>query len=1165
MFSYVAKSLLSKTLRTFLRKYLENIELESIDYGSSTASAGTKQEKSAKDGGASGSGWGVRLSNVKLREGMELMKLPGKRKRVVSRKRKVRRNTRDENSAENESTPVTRNSKRELQVEGGEELFITQLKDSLGERDDAGAAPVCENHLADTTLFIGGEMGGIIVQPEVTLPLHDEQQSSDTENGYFSSSPSTPTQTSTGICGVPSTFCLNSNSRRTVESQEESAASELPLLSDGHQLSNMPIVDGRGESHDTEKTANGNENLGQKEPPPLTSMPSRASSGERIMQHNLTGKTCDVDDEDDSYVDVEEEFVVEDDMALVVGAGGAIGTLNIRLVGKELHVTVEDAHLIVEAVPSESISDGGNEITKNPQLTKPNLDRSTSSSSEADLPSLVDEDEDATTMGEKIKKKSMLARWLSMIPHLFLRDCRVSLILPEEMGDDELSSDSCDDCTIFELGIDFLTVTSGDDFLDVLGFDTGNQSSGGASTPKSQLFGFRRSSSQPSGASPSNSERKHLNSQSIENNIFSRKRIRTGKGPDGGVWLKIHPPRGKRIEPPRARHHTEPIWARQNFLDASESFFLRFSGLDIHARMLVDIIKEHDDDEIGNVWSSNAYEDYTMDSMLFGVDYVDPISLTRHQIRKEIGSMPPVDELSRVMSDTDSNGIQSVPFASNIHWIAQKAHCSDCKNSHLPLNDCFDCWDSCVQKKSTSLSSMDNLMPLPGFVFHLSMTDSFDVNVDRSSLEALGYLKALLTSKKPPTDEVQENAQNETDANITTTDLDKGDEAPSNVPSWSFGDKSFPPFMQPDTIYLSGVYVSKLTVRIEAIQPQRNSGLKFHFWQFVGQSIQLEETQVDAEEQFLRDAIFHVGGIQCKDFTGVCQKNLLVAGIDDVGTMPKEPRGSEVEVRLPCTASRVLGVHSPTIVDKQPNKSYAVHTRLIQSHVPKDAGGKDSVSASNVGYVNLRMGAVDVDVNNILLSDISKTFSQTRSIFSSGLEKANQSGAKKNKQRSQGSSKWLYQVSTVGGTLSYQPRIKMKIPESKVQLRSGSGGLSFETFLQRLGIEYGPYSFEKPMAPSIIPLCSLPESSRMNILLYLDDLTSLEKLFNIKKKQSSAFLRCHAVSKKLSKMGASSAKQKMSSQTEANRRRNALARLQLLDIDSLEALLARHDRSHEKE
>ena len=123
MFSYVAKSLLSKTLRAFLRKYLENIELESIDYGSSSSSsktAGGNANNLNHGTGTGNSGWGVRLSNVKLREGMELVKLPGKRKRVFTRKRKVKRN-REKRSAELDfcSTPILKNTKREMRSDDG--------------------------------------------------------------------------------------------------------------------------------------------------------------------------------------------------------------------------------------------------------------------------------------------------------------------------------------------------------------------------------------------------------------------------------------------------------------------------------------------------------------------------------------------------------------------------------------------------------------------------------------------------------------------------------------------------------------------------------------------------------------------------------------------------------------------------------------------------------------------------------------------------------------------------------------------------------------------------------------------------------------------------------------------------------------------------------------
>lgn len=85
--SGIFKSLLSKTLTTFLYKYLSDVDVEGI----------------ALPSVYDGSGWGVRLSNVKLREGVQLLKkMPGskigkrkltrkltrKRIRMVTRKRK---------------------------------------------------------------------------------------------------------------------------------------------------------------------------------------------------------------------------------------------------------------------------------------------------------------------------------------------------------------------------------------------------------------------------------------------------------------------------------------------------------------------------------------------------------------------------------------------------------------------------------------------------------------------------------------------------------------------------------------------------------------------------------------------------------------------------------------------------------------------------------------------------------------------------------------------------------------------------------------------------------------------------------------------------------------------------------------------------------------------
>jgi hypothetical protein len=442
---------------------------------------------------------------------------------------------------------------------------------------------------------------------------------------------------------------------------------------------------------------------------------------------------------------------------------------------------------------------------------------------------------------------------------------------------------------------------------------------------------------------------------------------------------------------------------------------------------------------------------------------------------------------------------------------------------------------------------MNEQMPLPGFVFCLSMSDPLEVNVDRNSLEALGYLKLLLISTNEQSSEKMENPHHKKTEDVNTINIVSGryiDDVPNKMSSWDFDDKSFPPFMQPDAIHLASLHVSKLIVRVEVIQPRLHSSLRFRYWEFVGQSIQLEQSQVDAEEHFLRDVTFHVGSMECKDFTGVCERNLFRAGIDT--------SRSEGEVLLPCTASRVLGVSYPTA--NKPLRSYAVLLRLFQSDFPKE-----SASTSGVNYVNIRMGSVDIEVNDTLVGDISKASGEATSILFHGG--SNTSDVEKPIHDSKSTLKWLCQVSTVGGTISYQPIIKMKIPWSKFRVRSGSEGISFESVLHKLGIEYGTYMFERAEKPSIIPLCDLTESLRMHILLYLDDLTSLEKVLKIKKKKSSAFLRSHVVNKKLSNLGATQPMENTHCSTKIRRRNNALCRLESLDIDSLEALVAMHEHS----
>ncbi len=313
MFSYVAKSLLSKTLRTFLRKYLENIELESIDYGSSASNANGREKKANN---ASSSGWGVRLSNVKLREGMELMKLPGKRKRIVVVKKRVKRSKQKEHatSQPNPKSGSFPKVEPEKNVRGNlTEPIVLEQKDSDAENDESN----------------GRE--GILLSAHQHTNNRDHLMSADTETGYFSSGPPTPVQTSNSICGAtPSSFCLNNDtagkpSKLSDRSEKLFLDSfPLPLHHDEGVVETPLIPISLRQKKDEEKDFFNGEKyaFGEAE----QTIPTSYDIG------NSDNTDDGADDDDDSFIEVEEECTVEDDMALVVGAGGVIGVLNIRLV-----------------------------------------------------------------------------------------------------------------------------------------------------------------------------------------------------------------------------------------------------------------------------------------------------------------------------------------------------------------------------------------------------------------------------------------------------------------------------------------------------------------------------------------------------------------------------------------------------------------------------------------------------------------------------------------------------------------------------------------------------------------------------------------------------------------------------------------------------------------
>jgi hypothetical protein len=438
---------------------------------------------------------------------------------------------------------------------------------------------------------------------------------------------------------------------------------------------------------------------------------------------------------------------------------------------------------------------------------------------------------------------------------------------------------------------------------------------------------------------------------------------------------------------------------------------------------------------------------------------------------------------------------------------------------------------------------MDGKMPLPGFVFHLSVADPLELNVDRNNLEAFSYAISLFSDNEA-------SVQRTAGADSNTQHLMQSSPMKKSVnkqESCQNKDESFPKFMQPDSTYLSGIHLSKVIVRVHAMRsrPYNDSGLHFRYWQVFLQSLCLEEQQIDSDEMFIRDVTCHAGRIECTDFTGVCERHLLIAGSQD-------------NFRLPFTASKVLDVSLPVVLD-----TCAVHTRLIMCGSGKADELGSVLSMPHTAFVNVRAGSTNINVDSNLFFEMSSSATEAMLVLFPGSteeKKKEQNTTKPSFDNTQCSSRkelsWLFRVSAKGGHVSYDPFIELNIPDTDFDGRIGPGGLSFDTFLKGVGVKYG---LQKQSSPQQFPLCSLPETLRMHILVFIDDLSPLERVLNINsKKNVSVFLRSHAINKKLTTMKDCRGKTVFKREENANRREILLKRLLELEDDALENLLTTH-------
>jgi hypothetical protein len=311
MLKSAAMSLLSKTLQAFLSKYLSDVDVEGVALPSMY----------------DGSGWGVRLSNVKLRDGVQLMEcMPGKRiqrRRTTATTKKKKRNTKTKRTRtiRSRSTVVGETTTGRATAKSKEE-DLPQSNMRRWSRtpgpDDRGSRNETRRGSAGVQVSSSRSRVNSYDELEVSVRSPDEKGEDPS-----SSRPVTPDQDSKSIFSCftkgrkaekrASTGEMDTTSSNTDDDEESllthppvSIVEEQPMF---RRYSSLAMDEQRGSGY----------------------------MGDYVKSVKLD----DNDDQDEEESDSEDEFEdYEQPYRLCVGDSGRIGTLDIRYVSNGFDVSM---------------------------------------------------------------------------------------------------------------------------------------------------------------------------------------------------------------------------------------------------------------------------------------------------------------------------------------------------------------------------------------------------------------------------------------------------------------------------------------------------------------------------------------------------------------------------------------------------------------------------------------------------------------------------------------------------------------------------------------------------------------------------------------------------------------------------------------------------------
>ena len=1062
-----AMGILSRTLQTLLNKYLLEVDVEGVAMPSLIDVDGH-------------SGWGVRLCNVRLREGVELMTLPGKR--TVKKKRKREKRSSNSVDAETNQTSGSSASKGKVQnddVTKGQRLGETNNQVECG--DDGETVQLSNDR----------------DQLKQSLRLQLMSEDTEVESALSSRVPSPTVLCRTSFSSAV-TGCL-SRGKSAVGNADDDDKVETPTapntLVDEDVVFYTKCLEEDYSLKPTELF----------KPIESDEWNAKAVIVETVTDdslHNNNGKYEEEVEEDEE----EEEYTAEEDMILYLGKGGRIGTLDVRLVGKELHVMVEDAFLTVEACPKqEECDDASSKTASTADATKDDGSKARKKDTKKEaMPCLKKE---GATAGERVLENSMFARAISAIPHLLLRDIRIQLVVRSKAQepDAELKTQISLEDSVVEVNIEMLSVASGEDFLEKFGDDSASKV-----TPSMD------------DSSISFSARQRVSLQVLEErdeNEYLFKRIRTGKGPEGGISVKVYPPtRNKRIVP---RANEMQGWAYQSYANSAQFCLFQCSGVDIRTRIFLGKQKEVAIRNNDYAWYGDEYDEYTMDSMLYGVDYIAPAHPPLPPLKKKDSftlAKKGKPEVERFV--TDENGIQSNSVKSCFHKVARGLTPMLCSKDHLPSENCPYCWEDSARPHSYSEHPFDSRTPLPGIVIDVEFTEAIELNVDRSTLEVIGSIYSLFAKK----------SDGEAVADVEYSKKDESPEVPSitqKLKNLAFRKKekkeilraAFPSYMKPENIEVMGLFVSSIILRVHVMKKGGiyDQGLAFRYWEAMLRCATADMQMHTSKEKTFHDIRCDLGYLVMNDCVGVERKQLL-----SLGAPLRE---------MPDSDTTSLGNINP--IDKPSARTCWPNTAAILLQVPIMAETSDFESREGHGLqirvlsiggndadirnatVNARVGLLAVELPHTLPADIEAMVNQSvTSIFGpTGLGKNSPPVGTEN--TSVMSILATYAVRLDGGYFMWSPLLQVRLPVLKLGGEVSSNKEIFlETILNHVKLQYGKRStWAVPQSKlSLVRMAHLPEDVRMRILFFLNDLGPLEKALGIPRERNS-FLRCRAVNK----------------------------------------------------